>query len=210
MYAGGVHVHGIAQPIVQNAGGRTAPNGPGFLDASTDAGATWHALHPTGLPGQAVQALAVDPASATVLYALLTSGAVYRSSDGAKSFQLVSKRLGGPPWALAVTPTGLVSGDMDTGGYVGGKHIAFTDPKGTKMVMEFAAQPGDPNNVLMSSYGVVQSSDGGKTWHPVLKSAVMFGPVAYAPSDAKTAYAAGFDGSLWRSADGGKSWSPVT
>jgi len=209
MYAGGVHTHGLAQPIVQNAGGRTAPNGPGFLQASSDGGATWHAIHPSGLPGQAVQALAVDPASATVIYALLTSGAVYRSSDGAKSFQLVSKKLGGPPWSLAVTPAGLVSGDMDTGAYVAGKKIAFTDPRGTKMVMEYAPQPGNPSQVLLSSYGVEQSNDGGKTFHPVLKSSVMFGPVAYAPSDTKTAYAAGFDGSLWRSADGGKTWSPV-
>ena len=37
----------------------------------------------------------------------------------------------------------------------------------------------------------------------------ILGPVAYAPTAKDTAYAVGFDGSIWKSTDGGQSWSPV-
>ena len=74
----------------------------------------------------------------------------------------------------------------------------------------YATQPSDPNHVLMTAYGVVSSNDGGMTWHPALRSKVMFGPVAWAPGQSGTAYAVGFDRSLWRSVDGGKTWTPVS
>jgi photosystem II stability/assembly factor-like uncharacterized protein len=38
----------------------------------------------------------------------------------------------------------------------------------------------------------------------------MFGPVAWAPSSPDTAYAIGFDGSIWRTADGGTTWARVS
>jgi photosystem II stability/assembly factor-like uncharacterized protein len=78
------------------------------------------------------------------------------------------------------------------------------------MAMEYAVQPGDSSHVLMSAYGVESSSDGGKTWHPVLHSKVMFGPTAWAPSDARRAYAVGFDRSLWTSDDAGTTWKKVS
>ena len=37
----------------------------------------------------------------------------------------------------------------------------------------------------------------------------MFGPIAFAPSAADTAYAVGFDNSLWRTDDAGKTWKKV-
>ena len=77
------------------------------------------------------------------------------------------------------------------------------------MVMEYAVQPTDSTRVLMTAYGVEMSTDSGKTWHVALKSNVMFGPVAWAPTKSDVAYAVGFDRSLWRSDDGGKSWTKV-
>ena len=77
------------------------------------------------------------------------------------------------------------------------------------MVMEYAVQPTDSKHVLMSAFGVEGSTDGGKSWHPVLKSNVMFGPVAWASSSPNTAYAVGFDSSVWRTDDGGKTWKKV-
>ena len=73
--------------------------------------------------------------------------------------------------------------------------------------MEYAVQPSDPQRVLMTSYGVELSSDGGKSWHVVLNSKVMFGPVAWSPSTPDVAYAIGWDRSVWRSTDGGKVWA---
>jgi hypothetical protein len=38
----------------------------------------------------------------------------------------------------------------------------------------------------------------------------MFGPTAWAPSDARRAYAVGFDRSLWTSDDAGETWKKVS
>jgi photosystem II stability/assembly factor-like uncharacterized protein len=212
---------GVAKPAhaiaVLNEQGRFAvAPGHGMFLVSKDDGNTWSALSPTGLPAVAVQALAVDPASPSTLLAVVRGGALYRSTDGGTSFQKLSPKVGGTGWAVAQTDGGLlVSGDMTTGSYVSadGKswsRTGFADSRGSKMVMEFAPQPGDPAHILMSAYGVESSSDGGKSWRPVLHSKVMFGPTAWAPGDAKVAYAVGFDRSLWRSDDGGATWKKVS
>jgi len=213
MFAGGVPG---PNPVIRKGTGRTAPDGLGVLVESTDGGKKWLILHPKGLPGTTIQALAVDPAQAKGLYALLNNGKLYRSTDGARSFALVSPKIGAPPWALAVTDGGhFVAGDMDSGGFLStnGKawqRTPFTDSRGGKMVMEYAVQPTDATRVLMTSVGIEISTDGGKTWHLALKSNVMFGPVAWAPSAADVAYAIGFDRSFWRSGDAGKTWAKVS
>ena len=210
VYAGGVPG---ANPVIHNTSGRTAPNGIGTLSVSTNHGTSWKGLHPSGLPTNTIQALATDPSGA--LYALLNTGGLYKSTDGAKSFTLVTAKLGISPWALAITKgQQFVSGDMDGGPHTSANakawtSTAYTDNAGGKMVMEYAVQPNDMTNVLMTSIGVVMSTDGGKTWHTTLNSKTMFGPVAYAPKSPEIAYAVGFDRSIWRSDDGGKSWKQV-
>ena len=202
-------------PVVVEHGGYYVSPGVPVFALSTNGGTTWQVRQPQGLPDVPVQALAIDPSSGA-LYAVLRTGAVYRSADRGVSFTLVSKAVGGTPWALAITRAGhLVAGDMTTGNYVSGNASAwrptgFRDSRGGGMVMEYAAQPSDPLHVLMTSYGVVSSSDGGTTWATSLRSKVMFGPVAWAPSATGTAYAVGFDRSLWKTVDGGKSWSELT
>jgi photosystem II stability/assembly factor-like uncharacterized protein len=184
-----------------------------MLSVSTNDGTAWDALHPSGLPKNTIQALATDPAGA--LYALLNTGGLYKSTDAAKSFTLVTSKLGISPWALAITKDQqFVSGDMDSGPHTSANAKAwtpttYTDLAGGKMVMEYAVQPTDTTNVLMTSIGVEMSTDGGKSWHTTLNSKVMFGPVAFAPKSPQIAYAVGFDRSIWRSADGGKTWKQV-
>jgi photosystem II stability/assembly factor-like uncharacterized protein len=78
------------------------------------------------------------------------------------------------------------------------------------MVMEYAVQPADATRVIMTSVGIEMSTDGGKSWHVALKSKVMFGPVAWAPSASDVAYAIGFDRSFWRSEDGGQTWKQIS
>jgi len=213
IFVGGARLAPGASPVVGKGSGRVASGGAAVLAVSTDNGKLWRELHPRGLPNVSVQALAVDPAHSTALYVLLTTGGLYRSTDGARSFELMSSKLGEPPWTLAITKNGdFVAGDMNGGPYLStnGKtwqKTAFTDSSGGHMVMEYAVQPTDARRVLMSSYGVEMSTDGGKTWHVALKSTVMFGPVAWAANTPSVAYAVGFDGSVWRSADGGKSWT---
>lgn len=215
IYAGGAPMGSSTSPVVRKGGARTAADGSAALAVSTDEGKTWKDLHPGGLPNITVQALAVDP-TGSALYALLNNGGLYRSTDGAQSFQLFSASLGVAPWAIAITQAGhFVAGDMDNGSHVSpnGKvwqQVPFKDSNGGRMVMDYAVQPTDATRVLMTSRGIEISTDGGKSWHVALNSTVMFGPVAWAPSKAGVAFAIGFDGSLWRSDNAGKSWKKVS
>ena len=96
-----------AGPVVEKTGGtlkeRSAPPGPAVFATSTDGGKTWKTTGPAGLPKVAIQSLTVDPGNAKTIYAVTTTGAFYRSTDGAHSFSLASSKLGIPPWAIAVT-----------------------------------------------------------------------------------------------------------
>jgi photosystem II stability/assembly factor-like uncharacterized protein len=215
MLAGGVAATPTANPVIRVGAARSASNGPAVLAASTDGGATWTTLHPAGLPDVSVQAIAVDPTRSSTVYLLTNTGRFYRSTDGARSFRLLSTRLGIPPWALAVTQNShFLGGDMDSGAHQSANGTAwqtsaYTDARGTHMVMEYAVQPSDATRILMTSIGVVISTDGGRSWRPALRSTVMFGPVAWASSAPDTAYAIGFDGSTWHSGDGGATWTRV-
>lgn len=216
IYAGGAPMAATASPVVRKGGARTAADGSTALAVSTDAGKSWQDLHPRGLPNITVQALAVDPGGSAALYALLNNGGLYKSTDGAQSFQLFSASLGVAPWAIAITQAGhFIAGDMDSGSHVSANGKAwqqtpFTDSNGGRMVMDYAVQPTDATRVLMTSRGIELSTDGGKTWHAGLNSTVMFGPVAWAPSKPGVAFAIGFDGSLWRSDNAGTSWKKVS
>ncbi|HEY3921373.1 MAG TPA: YCF48-related protein [Gaiellaceae bacterium] len=215
IFAAGVLQKAHALPTVSTHGEYLVGKGKPVFVESTDDGTSWSRLVPKGLPAIAVQALAVDPGHDQTVYAVLRNGAVYRSTDSAASFQLWAGKIGGTPWALAITVGGhFVAGNMTTGAYQSANgaswlHTAFTDPRGSHMVMEYAVQPTDTNHVLMTSYGVLSSTDGGTTWQPSLKSKVMFGPVAFSPGTPTLAYAVGWDHSLWRTDDAGGTWTQV-
>ena len=221
-FAAGVHSAFTAGPVVTTTKGglkeRSAPPGPAVFATSTDGGKTWQTIRPAGLPKVAVQSLSVDPSNSRTIYAITTSGEFFKSTDGARTFAIVSPKLGIPPWALAVTHgTNFVSGDMDNGSHVSANGMTwtstpFTDGRGTDMVMDVTrSQARRPTKrVIMSSIGIQLSTDGGKTWSHALPSTVMFGPIAWASGSSGVAYAAGFDGSLWHSTDAGKTWTPAT
>jgi len=211
-FLGGIRSRAATKAVIIVGGAYLSGPGTSVVEASADGGTTWEKRQPHGLPNIGVQALAVDPADDSVLYAVVRNGALYKSTDGARSFRLVASTVGGTPWALAVTESHhFVTGDMTSGSYLSSTgdnwlRTSFADPRGGSMVMEYAVQPTNARHVLMTSYGVFTSGDAGKTWRVALKSKVMFGPVAWGRNAPAVAYAVGWDRSLWRSDDGGKSW----
>ena len=211
IFAGGVVESPMGPPTLTVHGQYIVPTGQGVLEASTNGGSSWQQLHPSGLPGLAVQALATDPASPKSLYAELKDGAVYSSSDGGHSFTLVTHKVGGTPWALAITQPGhLVAGDMTTGNFLSADathwlDTGFTDPqKKSKMVMEYAVQPNDTSHVLMSSYGVRHLLGRRQDLEELARLEGDVRPGRVGGKHSAVAYAVGFDSSLWRTNDAGR------
>lgn len=184
--------------------------GHNVFSKSTDGGQTWQEVRPDGLPHLDVHGFAVDPRDPQVLWAALAGQGLYRSTDGGRSFALVSREVGPGVMALAVTPNGrILAGDMQQGLFVSsdeGKSWNVTLEAG---LMGLAVNPEQPNLILASGPGILRSTDGGRNWDQVMPLEAGAGPVAWAPSEPKTAYVVGFDRTLYETTDGGRSWQPV-
>jgi photosystem II stability/assembly factor-like uncharacterized protein len=185
--------------------------GHNVLARSTDGGRTWQDVRPDGLPHLDIHGFAIDPSDPRTLWAALAGEGIYRSTDGGRSFQLVTREVGAGVMALAVTPGGrILAGDMQQGLVVsddGGKSWRLTLEAG---VMGLAVNPKDPEVVLATGPGILRSSDGGQNWEQVLPLEQGAGPVAWSPSEPETAYVVGFDQTLYKTTDGGDSWQAAT
>lgn len=172
---------------------------------TTDAGATWTPLT-DGTPISSVGALAIAPSDHNVIYVgtgeaaprgdMTYGDGVYKSVDGGKT------------WS----------------------HIGLTD---SRQIGALIVDPHDADTVLVAAFGhafgpnkergVYRTTDGGKSWTPVLYHDEQTGAidVAFDPNDAHIVYAAlwqarrqpwnfssGGPGSgLYRSTDGGVTWT---
>jgi photosystem II stability/assembly factor-like uncharacterized protein len=181
------------------------------LAKSEDGGETWQDVRPDGLPGLDVHGFAVDPRDARTLWAAIAGQGLYRSSDGGRSFSLLSREVGPGVMALGVTPDGrVIAGDMQQGVMVsadGGKRWKRMHEAA---LMGLAINPDDPRRILATGPGILLSRDGGKTWDEALALADGAGPVAWAPSAPQTAYVVGFDKTLYKTTDGGETWNAVS
>jgi photosystem II stability/assembly factor-like uncharacterized protein len=186
--------------------GRTIlAGGRGLLASSSNGGKTWQRLHPAGLPNQQVDALGSE---SSLLYVALAGAGLYRSTDAGRTFTSISLGVGPAIRALAVTSKHIIAGDVTSGVYLspngqGWLHTA----RGA--IMALAVGGGNRERVLAASWGIARSNDGGRRWRTTLHSHVIFGAVAWAPSDPALAYAVGDNRSFWRSGDGGSSWIRV-
>lgn len=181
-----------------------------LLAKSVDGGETWVDVRPSGLPGLDIHGFAVDPRDPRTLFAAVAGRGLYRSRDGGRSFAPVSSDVGPGAMALAVTPDGrILAGEMQQGLMMSaddGRSWSRELPAG---VMGLAVNPKVPKRVLATGPGVFLTEDGGRTWIQVLELEDGAGPVAWSSSDARLAYAVGFDRVLYRSGDGGRTWNPV-
>jgi photosystem II stability/assembly factor-like uncharacterized protein len=185
--------------------------GHDVLAKSTDGAETWSDVRPEGLPSLDVHAFASDPRSEKTLWAAVAGEGLFRSTDGGQSFSVVSREVGPGVMALGVAPNGRVlAGDMNQGllsSTDGGATWTQVLPEG---LMGLAINPRTPSRVLATSQsGVWLSTDGGTTWRVVQPMGQGAGPVAWAPSAPKTAFAVGFDRMLYKTTDAGASWRPV-
>ena len=197
-----------AMNLVQ-AGGTILMGGHNVFATSTDSGKTWRAAKPAGLPSLDVHGLAADPRNPKIVYAQIAGTGLYRSTDGGRTFKLLSSDVNGGMMPVAVTPAGsLVVGDMSRGIFLSptGKHWLHT---ANGMVMGLAVDPHDAKRIVATGRGIAISTDGGRSWAEALATKVMFGPVAWSPRNADLVYAVGYDRSLRRSTDAGKTWKLV-
>jgi photosystem II stability/assembly factor-like uncharacterized protein len=185
--------------------------GHDVLAKSTDGGETWSDVRPDGLPSLDVHGFASDPRSEKTVWAAVAGAGLFRSTDGGQSFSVVSREVGPGVMALGVAPNGRVlAGDMAQG------LMSSTDGGTTwtqvlqEGLMGLAINPRTPSRVLATGpSGVWLSTDGGTTWRVVQPTGEGAGPVAWATSAPKTAYAVGFDRTLYKTTDAGASWRPT-
>ena len=176
---------------------------------SEDGGATWTNVAPSGLPTLDIHGFAVDPRNPRALYAAVAGQGLYRSGDGGRSFSLVSTQVGPAVMALAITKDGrILAGDMQQGLMASRDQGRAWSPTLREGLMGLAVNPKQPARVLASGRAIFLSTNGGKTWRPVLEFGEMGGPVAWSQSDPNVGYAVG-DGQLYRSDDDGRSWQAV-
>ncbi|MGH8140330.1 MAG: WD40/YVTN/BNR-like repeat-containing protein [Steroidobacteraceae bacterium] len=176
------------------------------LYKSTDAGETWaHA----GLPNsERIARIIVDPRAADTVYACVpgklwsdsAERGLYRTTDGARSWQLVLKG--------SNASTGCASVAMDPGN----PDVLFAG------LWDFRRQgwtfrSGGNGPAAPSGSGLYRSGDGGRSWTELAAHGLPpkpYGRIAlsFAPSDARTLYAfiESTDSVLLISHDGGTSW----
>jgi photosystem II stability/assembly factor-like uncharacterized protein len=198
----------ISNPNVVYVGGGEGLHRPDLsvgdgVYKSTDAGKTWTHL---GLrDGQQIAQLAVDPKNPDRIFVAVAGHpygpneerGVYRSLDGAKTFEKVLYR------------------DEN----IGASDVQI-DPSNPQVVYaalwESREAPWENGVFNGDSGGIFKSTDGGKTWQQLTKglpNTIVQANIAIAPGAPKTLFAAVRTktiAKLYRSNDGGETWSGTT
>jgi photosystem II stability/assembly factor-like uncharacterized protein len=185
--------------------------GHNVFKKSTDGGASWSDVRPSGLPSLDIHGFAVDPRDSKTLYAAVAGQGFFRSGNGGRSFSLVSAEVGGSVMALAATPDGrILAGDMQRGLLVSRNGGKTWQRVVRASILGLAINPTDPKRILASTAGIALSTDGGRNWRLAFNLPKGVGPVAWSQSEPKLAYAVGLNRIFYRSVDGGETWRPVT
>jgi len=193
---------------------------------STDGGVTWKAID-TGIAGNVIQVLAIDPANPQILYAAtgqgVTPGAVYKTVNGGNAWSLVDSSATGQALQIAVdaqNPDNVYSVWNTVGARksTDGGGTWTTLPFPGSLITSLALDPHVSGNIFAYSAPIIvlkqagtpsfiwHSPDGGATWTEIAS------PSPIAPGwtiDPSTTPSTIYNGLSDRSTNNGVSWTTL-
>ena len=195
-----------------------------LMSSGSILGASWRKID-EGLPGAVAGAngLAIDPTNPSTLYSWGSSGALFKSTDGAARWNIVNG-ITSLSW-LIVDPknastiyAGTSRGPVKTAN--GGASWIFVNiPPETSLTAPFVIDPQDSNklyavglNTVMYAGLILKSTDGGASWNTLAGSQDLppFKFLTVDPVTPSTLYAVGVSfGGIFKSTDGGGSWFSI-
>jgi PKD repeat protein len=203
--------------IYAGTGGGTqkfSSTGGGGVFKTTNGGASW-AVAGSGLPGDAVLSLAIDPVTTSNVYAGTRNHGVWKSTDGGSSWAaagLTTDRI----WVFAIdpgTPSTLYAG-TDSGVFKStdgaATWTAASAGIGSVQVFALAINPVSPSTLYAGTRdnGVFRTSDGAATWTAAsngLTQTRVFA-IAIDPKTPATLYAGTNGSGVFKSTDGAATW----
>jgi photosystem II stability/assembly factor-like uncharacterized protein len=179
-------------------------------------GASWREIN-SGLPTAVAGAggLAIDPTTPSTLYSWGSGGALFRSTDGAASWNIVNS-VTGVSW-LVVDPKN--SSTIYAGTSRGvvkstnrGASWAFVNiAPDTYLFARLVLDPQDSNTLYAKvGGGIIKSTDGGASWSTLPGSqGLPATSLTIDPVTPSTLYAVAPFGGIFKSTDGGESWISI-
>ena len=183
--------------------------GHDVFQKSDDGGKTWSSPGFGNLPATDIHGFAVGPSSGW-LYANLAGAGLHRSTDGGKTWQLLSAATadamalavgsGTPPKMFAATMRGL------TRSQDGGVNWQPVPNASNLLGMALAVDPKTNAVYASSGSGVVRSTDDGETWNETGGPGEALALIAVDPKDTAHLMAVSGTGQVYSSVDAGKTW----
>jgi photosystem II stability/assembly factor-like uncharacterized protein len=174
--------------------------------------ATWSL---SGLAGQTITALVIDPLTPTTVYAGVLGGGVFKTTDGGSAWSPINNGLTTSQIrAVAIdaqTPTTLYAGSGGAGLFkttdAGASWTLLDNARmNANFIFDIAVDPQTPSTLYVGGNGenLLKSVDGGTTWisaGPVSSQAIAIDPLT------PTTLYAGTDIAVHKSVDGGANWT---
>jgi len=208
------------------------------IQRSTDGGATWIPVlrvpnaYGSGIPFARYAPglfVWVDPGAPATLFAGLSPGGIYRSTDAGLNWTQVLYGSTFLSMAIAPSSSSTIYACVSISSEVPGVRLTFRstdggttwtplDSLGAAPVLALAVDPRSSDLVYAavgtsgpSAPGIYRSADGGASWTALAGGLVgaSFNAVTVDPTDPSILYAGASDTGIFRSADGGTSWVPV-
>jgi photosystem II stability/assembly factor-like uncharacterized protein len=195
----------------------------GGIFKTTDGGENWSEVN-VGITNRYINALAIDPKNSKTVYAGTGGAGVFKSTDGGETWSLLSARLSGGIWSIAIDPTETNRLHVAAQGGLyrstdGGENWAVYS---AFAITSVAIAPTDSNTlyagggagcvpIVGCSGDLIKSTNKGETWSRV--AAFSTNAIAIDPKNSNTVYAGTTDrlfiGSVFKSTNGGERWSQV-